>query len=265
MTLPTCVACGCAVDYLRSCYRSRFVYGPQSTQWLEAAYYWVSDETPMVPGRNIYSSPTWLPREEQDPVRGMQNKFMRWTNGSPPNQEVYDDPRIVAGLKDCSLESDGSYKMSPDVNGSYPSCCAQTSLPPEEPRYGPYSYNVEIIDLVVEGGLPTSRYFSLDWYEDHWADTSFEPVIRCRLEALEEYPDGQGFRLTWTEPYSDPPGFQCTWILLLGKFQGDTTFQIWPDVQPPYVLESFGHGRIMFVPREFPYQANPADVFPDAP
>lgn len=131
--MPACSTCGLFVEWLRSCYRSRWRVWTDTSATIRGRYYRVPHDArgvPQVdpfPGNTIYQSRTWWDRnfQLQQPELGerLSTKHV-WDAGTPP---VRVPNPIVAGDPDCITNGEtigsGLTLDNPNRRQSWPLLC----------------------------------------------------------------------------------------------------------------------------------------------
>ena len=104
--IPDCSVCGLAVDWIRSCYQSRWhLFGDAPGTSTPGRYYVCPPKTPFVSVPNLYLSRTWLDNNFIN-VQGLGEDLTTkhtWDNGTPP--AVLPNNEII-GSDDCIRDGD---------------------------------------------------------------------------------------------------------------------------------------------------------------
>lgn len=159
--LPNCVACGCSVDALRSCYSGRFYYGPGEGDFLRAGYFFANPAADHLDGPNPYGSALWL--DEWNRLEGFGDRYLdvEYSRGESPSEPLFDRRRSVFPLRsDCESSALGIVLGQPQTFG-IPNVC-YIGGPPVVP-----SNQVTITDLNFTEGLNTrniSGSLNLEWF-----------------------------------------------------------------------------------------------------
>jgi hypothetical protein len=126
--VPPLSPCGLAVDWLRSCYRTRANFGPDF-QSVEIKWYFVDNRTPFLPFPNVFTSLNWTDRGENvEPT----NRGEIWAALRPyyAGSKVGDGPGLVpCGPPDWWINGvpAGTPAAILDAAGT-PLCCFPTFL-----------------------------------------------------------------------------------------------------------------------------------------
>jgi hypothetical protein len=141
--------CGYAVDYLRSCYRSRWQLAPPPAPPVDGGYYRSPAGTPVYPGLHLVGSLNWTNDErEPPPTLGELSGGKRpYSKGAPL---VTPPPPILVGSAECVQSGD---RFPPPVvprtivGGLDSRCWTQQGLTPPPPPVPPPSYWYRSDDL----------------------------------------------------------------------------------------------------------------------
>lgn len=87
MIVPACSPCGAAVEWLRSCYQSRWaLFADRPDVHTSGRYYFAEEGVPFVAGQHIFGSSEWLDKNwgHAQGLGEIINSSRSWDNGQPP-------------------------------------------------------------------------------------------------------------------------------------------------------------------------------------
>lgn len=216
----------------------------------------------MIEGTNVFGSPTWLDKWDQDPAIGMTLIDYEYYNGSLMGLKPKNKHRDVTKLKSRCGEFPFSIPMLAASTLGFPNVCF-VNAPVE--RHGPYFYRAVVTDLNVTsiaGTFDLNFDHTLEWSGSSWKAFPLTFAENLTITPAEDYPDGSGWIVTYERFFADEGLVTFSWVLSLGTYQGDTLTTATPSADLGVVVNSLGSLSLTFVPADFNFQANPYDIFP---
>ena len=250
------------MDFLRTCYSSRFYYSRNPDRYVVGQYHYAADDAEVLTNSFFYRSGIWLdPWELGDGLGDSMEDYAEYP-GEPLPANVLNKRRDVIPLQTSCDPVDGALLIGGPVTNGIPDVCWRTVPPPASK----HSYATAIDHLRISDGARTYviniSAITLKWsFSGYWyyRDAS---GIRLKLVPESGYPAGSGMSLYASFFDSAGARQEVSWLLPLGSQQG-----FWGTFSPPvlpagYIFESMVDALQAFVPVVSSWPVNPLDTIP---
>lgn len=251
-----------AVDWLRSCYSSKFYYSSSPPLSLVGKYSFAAPDAEMLPSPNPYASSIWLKEYEVGQGLGDSLEDFTWVAGSPLDPGIKNKSKeVLPLLAGCGTPYDVSYPMAGAVSDGVPTACWR--VPPG--RHGSYSYRVFVPYLRYDDGSGPRDFsgdFLLAWDTGiGWNSSGYLGSEGAAMLAYGSYPDGSGWELSLSL-HPSLLGRIVNWIFLLREQQEDFTVEVFPDFNPGVTILAMEPVQVAYVHVPDGWPVDPADIYP---
>lgn len=93
--IPCCTSGSLVVDYVRSCYKGKWLYDLDNNLYREFRYVFMPEGTPVYAGQGIYTSAYWLDEYDRGSYLGDDGAPIEWSDGLPVWAMPPPDPTLV--------------------------------------------------------------------------------------------------------------------------------------------------------------------------
>lgn len=200
---PPCTVCGYAVEWKRSCYRSKWrLFRDSDTA--TAGRYFFNDNAPFYPGEHNLWSANWISDEQEEGTLGeIKGTRQQWDNGAAP--PVRPLP-VLVGNPECITLGDRISTADPDrpyVAGFELACLAPPEIPPGllAESCTDWKWSLGLIELMYAGDAAAIEAYALARFPTAAVTTWYSASGPQPTRTLIRTADWAALHLAGTENY----------------------------------------------------------------